>query len=133
MFRRSALYIIFLFISLLFIECSLSAGVPVKLSGKDAASTVEIIVGNTLEIALEGNPTTGYMWEVAYVDTDVLIQVCEPEFRPKSDARGSGGKIIMSFKAVSVGQTLLKLMYHRPFEKNKPPLRFFDVTVIVKR
>jgi len=91
------------------------------------------LVGDTLEIVLKGNPTTGYMWEVASVDTTVLSQVCEPEFRPKSDARGSGGKIIMRFKAVSVGHTLLKLIYHRPFEKNKPPIRVFSVTVIVKR
>ena len=133
MFRRSAVYVIFLLIPLLSIECSSSAGVQVKLSGENTASTIDIVVGDTLEIVLKGNPTTGYMWEVASVDTTVLSQVCEPEFRPKSDARGSGGKIIMRFKAVSVGHTLLKLIYHRPFEKNKPPIKVFSVTVIVKR
>lgn len=133
MFRRSAVYGIFLLIPLLSIECSPSAGVQVKLSGEDTASTIDIVVGDTLEIVLKGNPTTGYMWEVASVDTTVLSQVCEPEFRPKSDARGSGGKMIMRFKAVSAGHTLLKLIYHRPFEKNKPPVRVFSVTVIVKR
>ena len=133
MFRRFVVYVIFLLIPLLSIECSSSAGVQVKLSGEDNASTIDIVVGDTLEIVLKGNPTTGYMWEVASVDTTVLSQVCEPEFRPKSDARGSGGKIIMRFKAVSVGHTLLKLIYHRPFEKNKPPIRVFFVTVIVKR
>ena len=133
MLRRPAVYVIFLLILLLSIECSPSAEGQVKLSGEDTTSTIDIVVGDTLDIVLKGKPTTGYMWEAVSVDTAILSQVCEPEFRPKSDARGSGGKIIMRFKAVSVGKTLLKLIYHRPFEKNKPPIRVFSVTVIVKR
>ena len=31
-----------------------------KLAAKDAGSTVKIRQGGTMEIALEGNPTTGY-------------------------------------------------------------------------
>ena len=131
MFRRSVVYIVFLFIPLLSIECSLSAGVQVKLNEKDTAGTIDIVVGDTLEIMLKGNPTTGYIWEAASVDTSVLSEVREPEFRPESDARGSGGKIVMNFRAISVGKTLLKLIYHRPFEKNKPPIKVFSVDVMV--
>jgi len=40
--------------------------------------------------------------------------------------------IILRFKAAKVGKMSLKLIYHRPFEKNKRPIKTFEVKVIVK-
>jgi predicted secreted protein len=41
------------------------AGVAMKLSENDSGKTVEILVGDELEVELPGNPTTGYVWEVS--------------------------------------------------------------------
>lgn len=121
-------------LSIIFLAISFSASAPVsvKLSEKDLGQTVKMSVGDVLEIALKGNPTTGYIWGVASPDKRILKQVGETKFEPDRKARGSGGNIILRFEAAMAGEISLKLMYHRPFEKNKPPIKTFEVKVIVK-
>jgi inhibitor of cysteine peptidase len=104
----------------------------VTLGEKDAGRTVELRAGQALEITLPGNPTTGYLWEVASVDAAVLKAVGEPQFKADSSAVGSGGQITLRFEAASAGQTALQLIYHRSFEKDVPPAKTFEVTVVVK-
>ena len=123
----NTLPVIFLAVSIV-----VSAPPSVKLSGKDLGQTVEMAVGGVLEIILEGNPTTGYVWAVASVDEKILKQVGKTEFTPAGKARGSGGRIVMRFEAEKVGKTSLNLIYHRPFEKNKPPIKTFEVKIIVQ-
>ena len=113
----------------------LCVGVPeaaVRLSEGDAGGTVELRVGDTMEVVLEGNPTTGFLWETAAVDASVLKQLGEPGFEPYTSLIGSGGKFTFRFEAVASGQTLLRLVYHRPWEKDVPPEKTFEVTVMVQ-
>ncbi len=126
----SAMYIL----PIIFLAVLLNASGPVsvKLGEKDLGRTVEMGVGDTLEIVLRGNPTTGYIWDIAFADTAILRKVGETKFKADRKARGSGGKIIIRFKAAMAGKTSLKLIYHRPFEKDRPPIKTFEVTVTVK-
>jgi inhibitor of cysteine peptidase len=103
-----------------------------RVSEADAGSTVELRVGDTLEVVLDGNPTTGFSWETAAVDASVLKQLGEPGFQPDTSLIGSGGKFTFRFEAVGSGQALLRLIYHRPWEKDVPPEKTFEVTVIVQ-
>ena len=119
--------IIFLAVSL-----SVSAPVSVKLSEKDLGTTVKMNVGDVFEVVLKGNPTTGYIWGVASPDKGILKQIGETKFEPDRNARGSGGNIILRFEAAKVGKISLRLIYHRPFEKNRPPIKTFEVKVTVK-
>ena len=50
----------------------------------------------------------------------------------KVETVGSGGKITLRFVAVGTGQIGLKLIYHRPFEKDAPSAQKFEVTVTVR-
>ncbi len=102
-----------------------------KLSESDSGKTVEINVGDKLEIILDGNPTTGFIWEVSSLDSKFLGQG-EEKFAPSSNNMGSGGLEIKSFQAVAPGTSQLSLIYHRPFEPNNPPLRSFTITVDIK-
>jgi len=104
----------------------------VTLSEEDAGSTVELRVGDTMEVVLDGNPTTGFSWETAAIDASVLKQLGEPGFEPYTNLIGSGGKFTFRFQAVSSGQTLLRLVYHRPWETEVPPEKTFEVTVVVQ-
>ena len=106
--------------------------VSVQLSEEDLGRTVEIGLGDILEVVLKGNPSTGYIWDVVSPENGILKQVGETEFEPDRKARGSGGKIIMRFEAAKQGKTWLKLIYHRPFEKNGPPIKTFEVRLTVK-
>ena len=105
---------------------------PVKLTETDAGSTVEMNVGDMLQVTLEGNPTTGYDWEMASGDAAVLEQLGASTYKADSDLMGAGGQVTLRFKAVAAGQTTLQLVYHRPWETDEPPAQTFEVTVIVK-
>jgi len=91
--------------------------------------------GEAFEIALEGNPTTGYVWEVTEIDEQIVQQTGEEyisdpyegEFPPL----GLGGTYVFRFKAVGSGQTTLNLVYHRPWEKDVEPLKTYIVEIII--
>jgi inhibitor of cysteine peptidase len=103
----------------------------VNLDANDNGSQVELQADQTLVISLEGNPTTGYTWEVAEVDEGVLRQVGEMEFEPQDTGDvGVGGVQILRFEAVNSGQTDLDLVYHRSWE-DEEPLKTFSVQVVV--
>ena len=119
-------------IALLAVSLVHPASVSVQLSEKDIDRAVEIGVGHILEVVLKGNPSTGYIWDVVSPDKGILKQVGETAFKSDRMARGSGGKIMIRFEAAKVGKTMLKLIYHRPFEENRPPIKTFEITVIVK-
>ena len=104
----------------------------VILNEEDTGSTAELRVGDTMEVVLDGNPTTGFSWETAAVDASVLKQLGEPGFEPYTNLIGSGGKFTFRFEAVASGQTLLRLIYHRPWETEVPPEKTFKVTVVVQ-
>jgi len=105
---------------------------PVKITGQDAGTTVGLRVGELLEVTLAGNPTTGYMWDVASVDPNILKPVEQLEFQADSKAIGSPGKLTLRFEAARPGKTPLKLIYHRPWEKNVEPIDTFEVIVVIK-
>ena len=103
----------------------------IRLTAAAAGSTVNVRLGATLEISLEGNPTTGYTWELAPDVQELFVPEGEAEFKPDSTLLGSGGLVTLRFKAVQEGAAELKLIYHRTFEPNVPPLRTFAVHVVV--
>jgi inhibitor of cysteine peptidase len=112
--------------------CKTGAGSPLVLSEKDAGRTIDLNKGDTLVVALDGNMTTGYTWEMLPQDPAILQQVGAAEVTPDSTALGSGGKIALKFEAVQTGQAPLKLVYRRSFEKDVAPLNTFEVNVNVK-
>ena len=119
-------------LGLILAACAASPVSGPTLTEQDAGHTVEVRPGGLLDVTLDGNPTTGYQWEVDSVDSAVLKQVGEPTFKADSTAVGSGGKVTLHFQGIAAGQTTLKLIYHRSFEKNVPPAKTFEVTVTVK-
>jgi len=123
-------------LSFIIILLAVSLGYPVpvsvQLSEKDLGRTVEIGVGGILVVVLKGNPATGYIWDVVSPDKGILKQVGETEFEPGRKARGSDGKIMMRFETAEAGKISLKLIYHRPLEKDRPPIKIFEVRITVK-
>lgn len=103
-----------------------------RLTEEDAGSTVRLAIGDTVEVVLDGNPTTGFTWETAALDESVLKQLGQPEFQPESELIGAGGEFTFRFEAVGSGQTTLQLVYHRPWETHVARERTFEVTVEVE-
>jgi len=105
----------------------------VKASIDDNGREMQLKKGQTLVVTLEGNPTTGYSWEVAEpLDEQVLRLTGEPEFKAESEALGAGGVQILRFEAVNAGTMTLKLVYHRPWEEGVEPLETYSLQVVVR-
>ena len=102
------------------------------LEAKDNGRQIELEKGQTLAISLEGNPSTGYTWEMVESEDSILRQVGEIEFEAESDLVGAPGTQTLRFEAVESGQTELKLVYHRPWEKDVDPLETFTIQVTVR-
>ena len=105
---------------------------PVKVVERDSGSMVELRVGDKVEIVLDSNPTTGYVWEVASPDIAVVRQEGEPQFKPDSEAVGAGGKLTLVFQAIAPGEQMLSLIYHRTFEQGVPPAKTFALDILVR-
>jgi inhibitor of cysteine peptidase len=93
---------------------------------------VKMKTGDTLEITLEGNPTTGYIWEKVEGDNTILSPQGDYKYTPAKPLVGSGGKFVFTFQGAATGKTRLCLIYHRSFEKNVAPAKAFEIMVIVK-
>lgn len=104
---------------------------PKRLTIDDAGTTVKVGNSDTFQVTLAGNPTTGYTWEAENLDQSILEQQGDWEFKPESSAVGAGGTLTATFKAIGVGATTLRLIYHRTFEPNVAPLKTWDATVEV--
>lgn len=132
MFRLPILSLVIPALMLLSMTCGSAVRMPAHVSEEDCGTSVTLTMGDTLEVSLRGNPTTGYIWEVDPLDRTVIQQIGEPTFTADSAARGSGGLVTVRFQAVSPGTTGLNLIYHRPFEKDTAPIKTCRVTVTVK-
>jgi len=119
------------FIALIFTLAACSA-VAVRLDEQDNGQSVDVASGDKITIRLEGNPTTGYSWEVSAIDPAMVELVGEPDYKTDSKALGSGGVYTFTFKAAAAGTTSLKLIYHRSWEEDVDPVKVFEVTLNVK-
>jgi inhibitor of cysteine peptidase len=102
------------------------------LADRDNGGEFFLAPGETLTLTLSGNATTGYLWDIGPSDRKILRQEGEPVFIPDSDRIGSGGKFVFRFFAQSGGSTRLNLFYHRPWEKNIPPVKKFQIGLTVQ-
>jgi inhibitor of cysteine peptidase len=98
---------------------------------KDDGSTVEMRKGDKLDVALEGNPTSGFSWVIAEGDTTIIAQEGEMQFLPSTDVSGGPGSEALHFGAIGKGKTTLRLQYRRPFETNVDPVRVYTLRVAV--
>ena len=93
--------------------------------------TMEVAVGGSFDVVLAGNPTTGYRWELESCDAAIVQPGAEPDYAVDSDLIGAGGKYTFRFKALAAGQTQIKLIYRRSFEKGVPPIKTYTLTISV--
>ncbi len=93
-------------------------------------TTVRLRAADTLVVRLAGNPTTGYRWSVKRAPAP--LHLVGSTYKPSPPGRlGQGGTYVFRFRAKS-GSGKLELVYRRPWEKRKPPLRTFSLTVRVR-
>jgi inhibitor of cysteine peptidase len=107
-------------------------GQTVTVDERAAGGRIVLNAGDQLAVTLEGNPTTGYIWEIQDVDARILQPVGAWDFQPASDRMGAGGTETRQFVAITAGTTTLELVYHRPWERDAPPLKMIAISVTVR-
>jgi len=98
---------------------------------------LEVRAGETFEVKLCSNPTTGFQWpeDSQLSDTTVLKQenheFVDPESKPPPPP-GTPGQEIWTFKALKQGLSTIYLEYSRPWEGGEKGKWTLTVEVIVK-
>ena len=117
-------------------SCAWFGGKPIhhELTEKDSGRTLQLDKEDTFTILLASNPSTGYQWKIDTPSYNKqIITIRDDKFiQPDKQLPGAPGKRSLSFLAEGSGRTGLRLVYVRPWEKNQPPSREFNLVVIVK-
>ncbi|GEM_PF-1741174 len=122
---------ILVIIALLLMFFSISKLHALELTERDNGQTVKLQQGEILTLNLEGNPTTGYMWEAAGYNKNLLVMQGESGFLRDAERPGSGGRFVFRFEPKGTGETRLQLVYIRPWAKKDRPIRTFEVVVSI--
>ena len=123
---------LFLFgvLSVLSLQCS-AYSKEVVLTKADNDKSVRLEAGDTMRVTLEGNPTTGYAWDIAAIDGAHLKSV-STSYKSSSNRCGAGGVFTFTFSPTLKGSSDLQLVYARSWEKQTPPIETFHVTVLAE-
>jgi inhibitor of cysteine peptidase len=106
-----------------------------QLDASADGTTQQLKPGEVMMITLESNPSTGFNWFATIADTNVLVQMGEPEFEEPSSSTplvGAPGKLTIFFQAVNPGTTTLTLDYERGWETGVVPAQTITITVEVQ-
>ncbi|MGB9167413.1 MAG: protease inhibitor I42 family protein [Nitrososphaeraceae archaeon] len=93
---------------------------------------IKVKVGDDFTIGLEGNPTTGYIWEISS-STDYLhlMKVIDTYWKVDRSIVGAAAIQNFVFKSLSVGSLALTFRYARPWEKeNYLEERIFHIQIV---
>ena len=109
--------------------CCIRTSPNMKLSQKDSGTVVKASKGQMIEIALKGNPTTGYTWNIGEYDKKIL-KLEGSSFVRDSDLTGAGGIETVKFSVIKKGKTNLTIQYNRVWEKDIKPIEVFSLTIV---
>jgi len=101
------------------------------LTEADTGKTVDLTVGQSIEIRLPENATTGYRWSVKAIDTSVCEIVADERLAPGKIIPGAPGEHRWRLRATHAGACMLQLVYGRSWQSDASPARTFKVRLHV--
>lgn len=105
---------------------------PAETTGVGDPAAYVVAPGESFEIRLAANPTTGFAWELgAPLDGDVVRSVATTYAPKEGGAVGAGGISRWTFEGVGPGRTSIVLVYRRPWEPEVAPARVAVYSVVV--
>lgn len=104
----------------------------VQISSVENGKTVAADVGDRLVVSLPENPTTGYRWQVDSSGSFLVLENDDFQLQ-QGAAMGASGTRSLTFHAIAPGRASLHLAARREWEKDKPPLQYFCVSIDVRR
>jgi predicted secreted protein len=96
---------------------------------------VKLQVGETLEVSLSENASTGHRWSISpELKRKLTPTLRETDETVDASSRppGNSGVRHLYFEGVSAGTAELEIEYRRSWENHKPPARGFKLHVLVQ-
>lgn len=103
---------------------------PVTLTEQNDGQTVDVHVGQRIDLSLPENASTGYRWMLEHVDAQ-RVEAREEKPRYPSGALGSGGRAAWVFVPKTPGAALITLKQWRPWEGDASIVARFRVELRV--
>jgi inhibitor of cysteine peptidase len=95
--------------------------------------TLTMQSGDSVELSLAENPTTGYKWEFLAKPDPICVIVNDAYVaNPALNSVGGGGAHDWEVRAATRGTGKVSLGYRRPWEKDSAPAKTFTLTLVVK-
>ena len=87
----------------------------------DPTKPVTVKAGETFELVMPSNPSTGYHWNIIPELDENIVQFVEQNYTGEQPVMpGSGGVEVWTFRAVSAGDTTVALGYYPPSNPDEP-------------
>ena len=87
----------------------------------DPTQLVTVKAGDTFELVVPSNPSTGYRWDIVPELDENIVQFVEQGYNAEQPVMpGSSGVDVWTFRAVSAGDTTVVLGYYPPSNPNEP-------------
>lgn len=98
----------------------------------DKGGEVHLKMGDTLEVRLKSNPTTGFMWYVQKESTPVLKLLRQSQSDATEPGVGRPVVQIFIFEPRRSGDGALRLHYVRSWEPPTPDEERFEIHVVIE-
>ena len=102
-----------------------------SLTEADNGRAVDLRVGETVDVTLPENATTGYRWAIDHLDPGI-VEANESKARYPSGRIGGAGEVTFSFSNTKAGSGEVSLKYWRHFEGDSSITRRFRVRLNAK-
>lgn len=87
----------------------------------DPTQLITVKAGETFELVLPSNPSTGYHWDIITESDENILQFVEQNYVAEQPIlAGSGGVEVWTFRAISAGDTTIELGYYPPGDDTEP-------------
>ena len=101
------------------------------LKAEDNGKHYLLIKEGQIDLSLKAHFSAGYSWDISQLDSSILKQSGEVKFIPESEKLGAPATQLFYFQAINLGETKIKLIYHRSWEKEKVPADSFEINIEV--
>ncbi len=108
-----------------------STGAAITVTESQHDETVSLKVGDRLVVKLPAQMGTGYGWQRAGEDSDVLAFVGSKVIEAPGATPGRRELQAFTFRARKKGAASLEFQYRRPWEKSAPSDKIFRIKVTV--
>lgn len=103
----------------------------VVIDGQFDGRVIHAARGTTIVVRLEAQLGTGYSWRIRTLAKNLAAIEPGAEEHAGGDTPSTGGPDVQvfRFRVKSRGKSVLRFVYVRPWEKEKPPAKTFQVTI----